>query len=152
MDRGPWWATIHGLPKESDMTSQRNNNNVDKDCRSFTAHREFHRAEDAVSCSKQKEHASLVLRCPQVLMILRILGQILEFLLTSHRLTCVPASVSLCFHGPPNCSGNSGCKSSCFSDTGQIHSAASLSVCREVGELGLHLSGAVAVVQPLSHI
>ena len=22
MDRGPWWATVHGVAKESDMTSQ----------------------------------------------------------------------------------------------------------------------------------
>ena len=27
MDRGAWWATVHGVTKESDTTSQRNNNN-----------------------------------------------------------------------------------------------------------------------------
>ena len=26
MDRGTWWATVHGVPKESDMTWQLNNN------------------------------------------------------------------------------------------------------------------------------
>ena len=25
MDRGAWWATVHGVPKESDMTQQLNN-------------------------------------------------------------------------------------------------------------------------------
>ena len=27
MDRGAWWATIHGVIKESDTTQQLNNNN-----------------------------------------------------------------------------------------------------------------------------
>ena len=27
MDRGAWWATVHGLSKELDMTYQLNNNN-----------------------------------------------------------------------------------------------------------------------------
>ena len=27
MDRGVWWATVHGVTKESDMTEQLNNNN-----------------------------------------------------------------------------------------------------------------------------
>ena len=27
MDRGAWWATIHGVTKESDKTGQLNNNN-----------------------------------------------------------------------------------------------------------------------------
>ena len=27
MDRGAWWATVHGVAKELDMTSQLNNNN-----------------------------------------------------------------------------------------------------------------------------
>ena len=27
MDRGAWWATVHGVTKESDMTQQLNNNN-----------------------------------------------------------------------------------------------------------------------------
>ena len=26
MDRGAWWATVHGVAKESDMTYQLNNN------------------------------------------------------------------------------------------------------------------------------
>ena len=26
MDRGVWWATVHGITKESDMTQQLNNN------------------------------------------------------------------------------------------------------------------------------
>ena len=26
MDRGVWWATVHGVPKESDMTEKLNNN------------------------------------------------------------------------------------------------------------------------------
>ena len=26
MDRGAWWATVHGVTKESDMTEQVNNN------------------------------------------------------------------------------------------------------------------------------
>ena len=25
MDRGTWWATVHGVSKESDMTEQLNN-------------------------------------------------------------------------------------------------------------------------------
>ena len=28
MDRGPWWATVHGVAKEMDMASGLNNNNV----------------------------------------------------------------------------------------------------------------------------
>ena len=28
MDRGAWWATVHGVTKESDMTEQLNNNNM----------------------------------------------------------------------------------------------------------------------------
>ena len=27
MDRGAWWATVHGIAKELDMTEQLNNNN-----------------------------------------------------------------------------------------------------------------------------
>ena len=27
MDRGAWWATVHGVAKESDMTWKLNNNN-----------------------------------------------------------------------------------------------------------------------------
>ena len=27
MDRGAWWATVHGVTRESDMTEQLNNNN-----------------------------------------------------------------------------------------------------------------------------
>ena len=27
MDRGAWWATVHGVAKEQDMTAQLNNNN-----------------------------------------------------------------------------------------------------------------------------
>ena len=27
MDRGAWWATVHGVAKESDTTYQLNNNN-----------------------------------------------------------------------------------------------------------------------------
>ena len=27
MDRGAWWATAHGISKESDITDQLNNNN-----------------------------------------------------------------------------------------------------------------------------
>ena len=27
MDRGAWWATVHGVPKDSDMTEQLNNKN-----------------------------------------------------------------------------------------------------------------------------
>ena len=27
-DRGAWWATVHGVMKESDMTKQLNNNNL----------------------------------------------------------------------------------------------------------------------------
>ena len=30
MDRGVWWATIHGVAKESDMTKQLNNNSNKK--------------------------------------------------------------------------------------------------------------------------
>ena len=26
-DRGAWWATVHGVPKDSDMTEQLNNKN-----------------------------------------------------------------------------------------------------------------------------
>ena len=29
MDRGVWWATVHGVTKESDMTEQLNNNYYD---------------------------------------------------------------------------------------------------------------------------
>ena len=29
MDRGAWWATVHGGHKESDMTEQLNNNNLE---------------------------------------------------------------------------------------------------------------------------
>ena len=28
MDGGAWWATVHGVTKESDMTEQLNNNNM----------------------------------------------------------------------------------------------------------------------------
>ena len=28
MDRGAWWATVHGVTKESDMTEQLKNNKV----------------------------------------------------------------------------------------------------------------------------
>ena len=28
MDRGAWWATVHGIAKELDMTEQLNNNNI----------------------------------------------------------------------------------------------------------------------------
>ena len=28
MDRGPWWATVHGVAKELDMASGLNNNNA----------------------------------------------------------------------------------------------------------------------------
>ena len=28
MDRGAWWAVIHGIPKESDTTEELNNNNT----------------------------------------------------------------------------------------------------------------------------
>ena len=27
MDRGNWWAAVHGVPKESDTTERLNNNN-----------------------------------------------------------------------------------------------------------------------------
>ena len=27
MDKGAWWATVHGVTKESDMTERLNNNN-----------------------------------------------------------------------------------------------------------------------------
>ena len=30
MDRGAWWATVPGVPKESDMTESLNNNNCEK--------------------------------------------------------------------------------------------------------------------------
>ena len=30
MDRGAWWATVHGVPKELDRTQQLNNNNDQK--------------------------------------------------------------------------------------------------------------------------
>ena len=29
MGRGAWWATVHGVAKESDMTEQLNNNPID---------------------------------------------------------------------------------------------------------------------------
>ena len=29
MDRGAWWATVHGGHKESDMTEQLNNDNLE---------------------------------------------------------------------------------------------------------------------------
>ena len=29
MDRGAWWATVHGGHKESDITEQLNNNNLE---------------------------------------------------------------------------------------------------------------------------
>ena len=32
MDRGPWWATVHGSAKESDMTEWLNENNI---CQSY---------------------------------------------------------------------------------------------------------------------
>ena len=38
MDRGAWWATVHGVMKESDMTQQLNNKNV----RSKVSRFEFH--------------------------------------------------------------------------------------------------------------
>ena len=28
MDRGAWWATVHGVAKELDMTEQLNNNRM----------------------------------------------------------------------------------------------------------------------------
>ena len=28
MDKGAWWATVHGVTKESDTTEQLNNNSV----------------------------------------------------------------------------------------------------------------------------
>ena len=30
MDRGAWWATVHGVPKELDTTERLNNNSLDK--------------------------------------------------------------------------------------------------------------------------
>ena len=30
MDRGTWWATVHGVTKESDTTQQLNHNNSQK--------------------------------------------------------------------------------------------------------------------------
>ena len=32
MDRGPWWAIVHGSAKESDMTERLNENNI---CQSY---------------------------------------------------------------------------------------------------------------------
>ena len=30
MDRGAWWATVHGIAKEIDRTEQLNNNNIQR--------------------------------------------------------------------------------------------------------------------------
>ena len=32
MDRGAWWAAVHGVSKESDMTEQLNNNTTYRTC------------------------------------------------------------------------------------------------------------------------
>ena len=32
MSRGAWWATVHGVAKDSDMTQQLNNNNKTSAC------------------------------------------------------------------------------------------------------------------------
>ena len=56
------------------------------------------------------------------------------------------------YTAPPNCSRNSGYKSSCFSDTDQIHNSAFFSVYHEVEELELRFSDIVAVVQSLSPV
>ena len=56
------------------------------------------------------------------------------------------------YTAPPNCSGNSGYKSSCFSDTDQIHNSAFFSVYHEVEELEPRFSDIVAVVQSLSPV
>ena len=32
MDRGGWWATVHGIAEESDMTEQLNNNSLISKC------------------------------------------------------------------------------------------------------------------------
>ena len=34
-DRGAWWVTVHGVTKESDMTSRLNSNNNSIDCGNF---------------------------------------------------------------------------------------------------------------------
>ena len=56
------------------------------------------------------------------------------------------------YTAPPNCSGNSGYKSSCFSDTDQIHNSAFFSAYHEAEELELRSLGIVAVVQSLSPV
>ena len=32
MDKGGWWATVHGIAEESDMTEQLNNNSLISQC------------------------------------------------------------------------------------------------------------------------
>jgi len=47
MDRGAWWATVHGTAKESDMNYQLNNNNNNEDtCYKIQSRKVYYRAED----------------------------------------------------------------------------------------------------------
>ena len=48
MDRGAWWATVHGTAKESDMNYQLNNNNNNNEDTYYKiqSRKVYYRAED----------------------------------------------------------------------------------------------------------
>ena len=46
MDRGDWWAVVHGTAKESDMNYQLNNNNNKDTCYKIQSRKVYYRAED----------------------------------------------------------------------------------------------------------
>lgn len=108
--------------------------NVDKDYKNITAHSKFHRAGDSVICSKQEERPSLVLKCPQALVTVRIPSdlRVTPHLTHAH----LPAHIFLDIHimTPPNCPGNSGDKSSCSSVPDQINNSGIFSVYCELEE------------------
>ena len=49
MDRGAWWATVHGVARESDMTL--NNNNSWKEGCDLRVHSEYLTLEPRIPCS-----------------------------------------------------------------------------------------------------
>ena len=56
MDRGAWWATVHGITKELDMTQQLNNNISDQSSQGepsnmyFQAHNQISMISACLSC------------------------------------------------------------------------------------------------------
>ena len=59
MDRGAWWATVHGVARESDMTL--NNNNSWKEGCDLRVHSEYLTLEPRIPCSLWSQAE---LQCP----------------------------------------------------------------------------------------